>query len=257
MIIYFSGTGNTRYCAQQLAGYLGDDVLEIQGEIALSPSSTNIETSDTRIIWMFPVYSWGIPPIVKEFLSNANINTPNDCTHHLVMTCGDDAGYTDRQWRQIICKRGFSDGKVFSVIMPNTYVLMKGFDIDDAETEIVKKESCEARLEHIANELLNSTNKTNDITSGYFPFFKSKIIYPWFIRYAMSPKPFHCTDKCNGCGLCTRNCPLGNIKISEHHPFWGITCAMCLRCYHICPQHAVAYGNKTANKGQYQHFLLK
>ena len=26
---------------------------------------------------------------------------------------------------------------------------------------------------------------------------------------------------------------------------------MCLRCYHICPRRAVAYGKSTATKGQY------
>ena len=27
---------------------------------------------------------------------------------------------------------------------------------------------------------------------------------------------------------------------------------MCLACYHACPQHAIQYGNRTKNKGQYK-----
>lgn len=262
MIIYFSGTGNTRHCAAELSRLIGDQTLEIKGGMLLSPSLTRVATDDKRIIWMFPVYSWGIPPVVESFLCRAIIKVPSDAVHHLVVTCGDDIGKTDMQWRKILCERGFKDAKAFSVIMPNTYVLMKGFDTDPQELEDKKIADSAARLEHIASEIGNlgqseeKTERSADATRGRFAAIKSSLIYPWFIRHAMSPKPFHVNDKCTGCGLCAKNCPLGNIILIGHHkPLWSQACALCLRCYHICPHHAVEYGNKTATKGQYTRFL--
>ena len=176
------------------------------------------------------------------------------------MTCGDDAGKTDVQWREIISSRDMNYGLAFTVIMPNTYVLMKGFDTDSTELEEKKIEASGDRLKNIADAISNyepgSAQGCNDVTRGNFAYIKSRIIYPWFVRHAMSPKPFHATDECTGCGLCAKSCPLGNITIIGHqHPRWSSSCALCLRCYHICPHHAVAYGNKTNGKGQYRRFL--
>ena len=40
-------------------------------------------------------------------------------------------------------------------------------------------------------------------------------------------------------------------------PTWGPNCALCMRCYHLCPNHAINYGRETENKGQYRYFLSK
>ena len=87
---------------------------------------------------------------------------------------------------------------------------------------------------------------------GSWPWVKSYVIYPWFVRHAMLPRPFHHTGACTGCGGCARSCPLGNIAMQPGGtPHWGNRCAMCLRCYHSCPRNAVAYGKATAGKGRY------
>lgn len=259
MIIYFSGTGNTRHCAEALAQKLGETTFEIKGGMLLAPSLSKLTSNDNRIIWMFPVYSWGIPPVVESFMRRSGLEFSKDTVHHLVLTCGDDIGLTDRQWRKIMTERGFHTGKAFSVIMPNTYVLMKGFDVDSPEVENAKIEAASKRIAEIAAQLTataTSVPESSDVVRGRFAGIKSHIIYPWFVRHAMSPKPFHASDQCTGCGLCVRSCPLGNITIiGKHHPRWSNACALCLRCYHICPVHAVAYGNKTADKGQYRRFL--
>ena len=258
MIIYFSGTGNTRHCARLLSERLGDRLIEMTGSMLTTPSSTRIDTDDERIIWMFPVYSWGIPPIVEAFMTRCTINAPEDSVHHLVMTCGDDAGMTDSQWRKVMRACGYTDRLAFTVIMPNTYVLMKGFDVDAPEVEQAKIDACVPRINEIAERISVDASKVeSDVTSGRFPRIKSKVIYPWFIRHCMPVSPFHYTEDCTGCGLCVRSCPMGRITISKHgHPHWTDTCAMCLRCYHVCPHHAVEYvKSNTAGKGQYRRFL--
>lgn len=252
MIIYFSGTGNTRYCAKRLASLLDENVHELSVEELRNPASARIDLpeGESRLIWAFPTYSWGIPPVVASFMEAATFSMAvSSAAHYMLTSCGDDMAYADRQWRSILKHRGIAGREAFAIEMPNTYTLMKGFDVDSSDVEFRKLSECEYRLKHIAEAI--KEGKPSELIRGAFPFVKSAVIYPWFKRFAMSPKPFHATEGCVECGLCARSCPMGNIKMTDGRPQWGEKCALCLRCYHICPRHAVAYGKATEGKGQY------
>lgn len=251
MILYFTGSGNSRDVALRLSAMLGDeDVTELCGEI-LRNAEIKAKQPCKSVIWVFPVYSWGVPPVVVEFMRKAKLTGITAATHHMVATCGDDAGLTAHQWRKLVSQRGWTPASASTVIMPNTYTLMKGFDVDPEALARKKLEASKERVAEIARQI--KANATDDnVTKGRFAWFKSKVIYPWFKRFAMSPKPFHATDSCTGCGLCARRCPLGNITMdNDRRPCWGNNCALCLRCYHICPAASVQYGKATAGKGRY------
>lgn len=229
-----------------------------------NPDNAEISTDSTTAIMMYPVYSWGTPPVVINLINKAKFSIAPQTVFHLVLTCGDDCGLAAQQWRKVMMARGIPTGSAWSVQMPNTYVCMSGFDIDEQAVANKKIESSDKRLCQIANEIQSFAktdgnshiNSTTDVVTGKFATIKTKIIYPWFVRHAMSPKPFRHTNACVTCGKCMRNCPMQNIRADENGaPLWGNVCAMCLRCYHICPTHAIEYGNKTAKKGQWNHFL--
>lgn len=253
MIICFSGTGNSLFVARGLAAHLGDEIVSLPMDAA-----TKLQPIDNRIIWVFPVYSWGIPPVLKKWISKIYIPNGHKLAHFAVMTCGDDVGRADETWRAVLTNRGWTGRDTFSVQMPNTYVLMKGFDVDSIELAQSKIEASHARVSYIAETLgkiiehYDPENDIyfNDLTRGRFPGIKTSVIYPWFKRFAMSPKPFFANDECISCGICARNCPMENITMVDDRPSWANNCAFCQRCYHICPRHAVAYSNATKGKGQ-------
>lgn len=256
MIVCFSGTGNTFHVASRLAEKVGTDIFMLEGTHLLNQAETALDTksSDEIVVWAFPTYSWGIPPVVSRFIEAFKAGKGiKSARHYMLTTCGDDIGQTDRQWRKLMARRGFKSISAFSVIMPNTYVCMKGFDVDSPETARNKIEAANRRIDEIT-DIINGTPK-DLLNPGAFAWIKSKIIYPWFIRHAMSPKPFRHTDACVGCGLCAKICPMKNIAMTQGNdgqraPEWESQCAMCLRCYHACPQHAIAYGHKTDGKGR-------
>lgn len=257
MILFFSGTGNTTMAAQRLGQSLGDAVTDI------CKCPMEMPLSGNKVIWCFPIYSWGVPPIMTAFMRRVRIANAESVPHFMVTTCGDDMGYADQQWRRLMSKRGWTTAEAFSVIMPNIYVCMKGFDVDPSDLASRKLAQAEETLRLIAEDITHFVSAickrmSPPLKRGCFPRIKSSIIYPWFIRHAMSPKPFHTTSLCTGCGLCAHMCPCHNIEMRKDDdtsghavPHHGDKCAMCLRCYHICPNHAVAYGRATVGKGRY------
>ena len=123
---------------------------------------------------------------------------------------------------------------------------------DSIENKLEKKKLAEAvpALEKVSR-LITGRETVFACKEGSLPFIKTRIINPLFVRYQMSPKPFHATSECIGCKRCEKSCPVGNITMKERRPVWGKNCTACLACYHVCPEHAVQYGKKTKGKGHY------
>lgn len=249
MIICFSGTGNSRLVADRLALLTGEKRPPVMIDRNLYDNPATDACGDRRIIWVFPVYSWGVPPVVKSVIRRLTLDNAEGSRHYMVATCGDDAGMTASMWRRAINDRGWTAAGAFTVIMPNTYVMLKGFDVDDPALEQSKLDAMEPRVAAVADAISRGFDG-EDCTRGSFPRLKTAIIYPLFVRYAMSPKGFHSLNQCIGCGACAAVCPMSNITIEKGRPVWGPTCAFCSACYHVCPVHAVAYGKSTKGKGQ-------
>lgn len=246
MIFWFSGCGNTAIVASRLASLLGEPMQCIDINATLEYDAS----VHRRIIWAFPIYSWGLPPAVVSFIRKVKIKGAESLPHFMVATCGDDAGYADRKWARELTKRGWSAIAAHTVIMPNTYVSLPGFNTDSREVARQKLTEAPARVKAIAHAI-KCGSKITDIVRGKFPWTKTYILYPLFMRFLMSPKPFHSENSCTGCGTCSRRCPMGNIQIKNGRPEWNDRCTMCLACFHRCPVHAVEYGRQTVGKGQY------
>lgn len=132
--------------------------------------------------------------------------------------------------------------------MPNTYVSLPGFDVDDKDIETQKVQNAVARVRFINEEITSRAQmKQYNCHEGALPFTKSYLLRPLFNAFLMSPKPFHATEACIGCKKCEKVCPVGNITVTDR-PVWGGNCTQCLACYHVCPVHAVEYGKMTGKR---------
>lgn len=252
MIIYFSGNGNSKYVAESLARLLNDAKIMAIDKHLLENPRIDLNPQNEHLVWVVPVHAWGLPEIVCRLLPNLTVSDKS-VPNYLVVTCGDDTGYIDKEWKKYIINLGMEPRGCWNVIMPNTFVTLPGFDVDSREVADMKLKNCESRIEDIAKAIKEKSDKT-DLYRGNFPHVKSSLLRPGFLKFCMSVKPFHADEKCISCGICVKNCPLSNIRLNASgHPEWGADCTFCLGCYNRCPGHAVQYGKATAKKGQYVH----
>ena len=246
MIFCFSACGNTELVASRLATLLGEKIQRVDIN---APESYNVGEHQ-RIIWATPIYSWGLPKEMLAFISKVTLIAGEKAEHFLVATCGDDAGLADKMWRKAIRRKGWMARAAHTVIMPNTYVALPGFDVDSPSLAQEKLSRAVERTKEVARAIKCSSG-IDTITRGRFAWIKTRIVYPLFMRFLTSPRPFGNNDRCTGCTLCSRVCPMGNISVISGTPKWGNRCTMCLACYHHCPHKAIGYGTLTSSKGQY------
>lgn len=71
MVLYFTGTGNSRYVAERIAQALGDTLCSLNDRI--KAGDTSPVNSDARLIIVVPTYAWRIPHIVQEHLENTAV----------------------------------------------------------------------------------------------------------------------------------------------------------------------------------------
>ena len=70
MIFYFTGTGNTRWAAQQLAEATNDELLFIPDELSKGDLHYTLKDGE-RLGFCFPTHGWQPPRIVREFIRKA------------------------------------------------------------------------------------------------------------------------------------------------------------------------------------------
>lgn len=247
MILYFSGNGNSRHVATQLARLTDDRAYSLTEDM---PPEVNAGVLGL----VFPVHAWGMPRIVEQFLWEI----PNIIPYYIyaVCTCGDDVGRTDRLLRAQLHQCGFSLDSMWSVQMANTYVALPGFDVDTSEVVCRKHDILVGRLRDIADKVNQRVRGVLDIVPGALPGVKSHVLRPLFYKFLTSDRRFSTTDACVGCGKCAANCPMHNIRLLDGRPQWLGHCTDCLRCYHRCPAHAIRYGRWSKGKGQYHDMPL-
>lgn len=250
MIFYFTGTGNSLYAANYIAESQGDRLFSIARLMGLKKDLYRFEMDEDELLgFVFPVFAWGPPKIVLDFIGKLQISGKPYVFS--ISTCGDEEGHTTRFMERALAAKGLNLDGAFSIRMPNNYII--GFDIDSREVEQEKLKAAELMLSEIS-KVIDKRKKDVTLTiPGRFASVKSGLVNGLFNRYAISTKRFTADERCNSCGVCEKVCPVHTIRLREGKPEWGKDCTQCLGCINRCPEHAIQYGKGTAKKGRYHH----
>lgn len=250
MLLYFSATGNSKALATALSDATHDERLIDLAQYTLADSIDITLNEGEALGFVFPIYGWSLPTIVKESLNKLRSNATRSTYTYVAVTCGDDCGMAEIHIRKALKGAGLSLCAGFSINMPDCYICLPGFDVDPDDERKAKLSSFYSAVRTMATAISRKENVIN-IKRGALPYTKTYVLGGLFRRFLITPKPFHSTDACTGCGRCATVCPLHNITLADQRPQWGNHCATCLACYHHCPTRAIRFGKFTDKKGQY------
>lgn len=245
MILSFSGTGNSRYCAQFLADSLGDQHLDIAPFLRDGVAAQL--HSDQPWVLVAPTYSWQLPKVVADFFRAAHLSGSRAV--YFVMTCGGEIGAAPEKNRALCLEKGLLYCGTLPVVMPDNYLVLFRPPLPEQALPIIQ--AAKPVLEKGAGRIL----RREDFPwpkIGRIDRFKSGVVNTLFNRYQIKTKPFTVQDACICCGQCERACPLGNVQLIDGKPVWGNRCTHCMGCISICPVQAIDYGKSTRGKPRYR-----
>lgn len=253
MIFYFSATGNTKWAASYLAQKTGDELVFIP-DIKSYPYNIKLKPNE-NVGFCFPVHGWRPPTLVRRFINNLSISADHEYYAYSLVTAGDNIGETISLLRSDLSKRNIPLHAACSLIMPESYVGLPFMDVDTKEKEKIKIDYAHKKLDWFADVVCHHQKGVEDLIIGHWPKTNSRLLGGAFYKWLITDKPFHVVaDRCISCGKCANVCSVNNISYDEDkRPIWNHNgnCMTCFSCYHHCPTHAIEFGNRTKNKGQY------
>ena len=113
MIVYFSGTGNSKYVAERVAAALEDKAVSIEKQ---GPEITLAEGECFGVVT--PTHWWELPVLSREFLEKLELKGATKPYVFLIVTYGTTPGCCGEDARRILQKRGVELTAAFSVKMP-------------------------------------------------------------------------------------------------------------------------------------------
>ena len=228
MILFFTGTGNSRYIARRIADSLGDELLNMNERI--KAWDTSEISADGRLVFVVPTYGWRIPRIVEKWIDETPFN--GDFKVWFVMDCGGEIGDADKYIRQLCSRKSFDYMGVKQIVMPENYVAMFGVPNDEQAARIIERAQPDIAD---ASETIKAEKKFAQPRRNAYDKLMSDIVNPVFYKLFVKADAFTANDKCIGCGKCAKMCPLNNIELKNSKPVWGKDCTHCMACICLCP----------------------
>ena len=246
MILYFSGTGNSKYVAKRITDALGDEIVNLNARIKASDTSP-VET-DERLIIVTPTYAWRIPRVVRDWLRKTELRGAK--RSWFVMTCGSEIGNADRYNRDLCTEKGLACMGTAQIVMPENYIAMFSAPQADKARQIVAK--AEPSIDR-AIAAIQRNQPFAPARNNLYDRFMSGPVNPIFYKFFVKADAFTVSDACIGCGQCAKRCPMNNVTLKDGKPSWGKNCTHCMACICYCPVSAIEYGKKSVGQPRY-HF---
>jgi ferredoxin len=245
-IWYFSGTGNARFAANHIC-----DTAKGLGYAASSHNIININIDnsildkDSLLGFCYPTHGFNAPPVVLKFLitlpkANSRVfllNTRAGMKLSKIHTAG-LGGIALWLPMLILLLKGYKPVGFRPLDMPSNWISLH----PGLKAKVVKsiQEHCAKTLESFTKRILNGKPVLNGLL--WLPLDLAvapiALLYYLFGRFALA-KTFFASYRCNGCGACTRQCPVKAIVEKDGRPYWTFSCESCMKCMNTCSQRAI------------------
>ncbi|MFX1256885.1 MAG: EFR1 family ferrodoxin [Promethearchaeota archaeon] len=243
-IYYFSGTGNSLKIARDLSEKLEECELV---PIAKVWQMDYIVSTSEKVGFIFPLYFYGLPKIVYDFVNKIQLDTTN-YLFAIITKGGDIDGVAFQQLERILGARSKTLSAMFSIKMPpNLYVIYS----EEMQKELLQKSII--KIEKVAEIIKkNGKNLKKEINKKEESQLEKRNKH-FQKNVNANDKFFYVDENCNQCGICEKICPVNNLIIVEGVPQWQHECQQCVACINFCPEKSIQYGKITLEMQRYHH----
>lgn len=223
MIFYFTATGNSLYAAR----CLDSETVSIPQVI----DRNDLHFSADSIGIAAPIYGHEMPQMVKDFIRKADFETDY---MYLILTYGSRHANAVELASEIFRKAGKRIDYIHTVLMVDNF--LPAFDMSE---QMSMDKHVEKQLAAIKRDVDAKKREIETVTD------LDRMAHASYVK-SVQGKPetvwadFIFTDRCIGCGLCTKVCPAGCIHMEGKRAVrTSENCQACMACAHVCPETAV------------------
>lgn len=240
VMIYFSGTGNSKY----IVDYLGNKLKENNHNVKIYNIEQNpIIPIDTDLLVIGgPIYAGNVPEKLIRWVLR---NVPESSANSIVYSTS--AGLINANGVDSLAKKLSKKG--YNVLAKETYLMPRNFyfgkypkNTKDEVDEMLK--DVNKQLDELADKIcLDTLNYKEFENKGVLG--KDLLAETFSVMSRFMGKSFSVDDSCIKCGICVKNCPENNISFDKDKNIkFSNKCMLCCRCIHNCPKNAINYKGK-------------
>ena len=133
MVFYFTGTGNSRYIAEIISKRLDDDIVSLNEKIKQNDYSEI--HSDRPIVFVFPIYAWQMPHIVRDFIKKVKFSGTKKV--YFIATCGAESGNAVHFIKNLCYEKHLHFMGIMTIKMPENYIALFSTPSKEKAAEIV------------------------------------------------------------------------------------------------------------------------
>lgn len=230
-IYWFSGTGNTLLVARAISETLAKHKVDVRLRQITGSEMQDVD-ADRALGLAVPVAMQGTFHFIWRFIKNLPVTTGTPA--FFVDTLLGYSGGVLYPVKRILRAKGYSTIGAKEIVMPSNVFLKHG--MTEKKREKIGKGLIKAQ--RFAEKLVEGKTFWVDIP-GYSNLLSSisRSERFWKLSRIITP-PYIDTSLCNGCGLCVKLCPVGNI---DNEPIHKNHCEFCMRCFAFCPKEAIRF----------------
>ncbi len=250
--VYFSGTGNTKYCIEKFLSAYDSTAKTVALENA---AALNEIAQHQDIVLAYPIYYSNLPKIVRDFMTE-NSGVWKGKRIFIIATMGlfsgDGAGLSAR----LLKKYGARILGGLHVKMPDCICDVKALKRTYPQNKQIVERANE-KLIWAARKLKEGKPTREGLGLLYHLaglFGQRLYFYNKTRRY--SDKLKIDTSACIGCGKCVTVCPMDNLTLCQNKAAADDRCTMCYRCINQCARKAITLlGTKVIAQHSVEDFL--
>ena len=255
-IFYFSGTGNTWWCGEELK-----KELEIQNKTVAMYSLENSELKKSgavekiindvdHVIIGYPTYGSDLPNNMRDFV-NGLPKVQGNRKFSVFCTQAAFTGDGNIYFKEAVEQKGYKFLQSIQINMTTNFnVAMLPFSLSKpASGKKLEKKKAKA-LKKIKKLAIKINEEQTYIEGRRFYQILGGRIQRYFFRKEEKKFPIYfkfIKENCVNCNLCVKNCPTKNLFFNDSEELdWMCkdNCILCFRCYNFCPNNAIAFGKK-------------